>query len=62
MTIGSEIVLQGDLDRKSLGLGRCIKHHGVDIPLRLIVQIQDNVFPSLGRMPPKRRCGFNELG
>ena len=44
--------LGGELNRKSLGLGRGIEHHEVGVPIRLIVLIYDSRFPFLGRVSP----------
>lgn len=55
-------IFRGVLNRKSLGLERDYEHHGVDVPIRLIVLIRSNEFPFLDRVPPlRRRCDFTEL-
>lgn len=54
--------LGGNLNRKSLGLVRGIKHHGFDVSIRIIVLIQYSGFPFLDRVPHRPRCGSTELG
>lgn len=52
----------GVLNRNLLELGKGIEHDGVGVTIILIILIQDNRFPFLGRIPPRRRCSFTKLG